>query len=185
MVGSALLRELVDMLAARQEAVLHGGRSEALRRTHVHLTRTRVLLRLAADQHGISPGMYETPPQSRLLRVPAPRHHPRGRRVSSVYSRARYSPSSQDGHRRRTNRPSCRCPHNRHGCPCRCRPGRDSLRSAYRRCRRRRPTRVASSTAIAARPRVASSTAPIAVSSFLVRGPPFGREARPWRHSST
>ena len=58
-VGSALLREVVDMLAALQEAVLHGGRGEALRRADVHLTRTRVLLRLAADQHAISTGIYE------------------------------------------------------------------------------------------------------------------------------
>ncbi len=58
--GGELLRELVGLSACLHEASLHGTRADALRRADVHLTRTRVVVRMAFDQHALSAGIYET-----------------------------------------------------------------------------------------------------------------------------
>jgi hypothetical protein len=57
--GGEIVREAVALCACLHEAALHGGRLEALRRADVHLTRIRVVARMAFDQKALSGGAYE------------------------------------------------------------------------------------------------------------------------------
>ena len=56
--GGEILREAVSLSACLQEAALHRGRLGALGRADIHLTRLRVLVRLAFDQKAVSPAAY-------------------------------------------------------------------------------------------------------------------------------
>ena len=57
--GTELVREVVGLCACLHEAALHAGKLEALRRADVHLTRTRVLARMAFDQKALALAAYE------------------------------------------------------------------------------------------------------------------------------
>jgi hypothetical protein len=58
-IGTELVREAVGLCACLHEAALHGRKLDALRRADVHLTRTRVLVRMAFDQKALAPAAYE------------------------------------------------------------------------------------------------------------------------------
>ena len=51
--GSELVREAVGLCASLQQGALHRSRAQALETADVHLTRLRVLVRLAFDQRGL------------------------------------------------------------------------------------------------------------------------------------
>jgi hypothetical protein len=58
--GGEIVREAVGLCCCLHEAAVHGGKLDALRRADVHLTRTRVVVRMAFDQRACSAGVYET-----------------------------------------------------------------------------------------------------------------------------
>lgn len=58
--GGEIVREAVGLCACLHEAALHGGKLDSLRRADAHLTRSRVMVRIAFDQKACSLNAYET-----------------------------------------------------------------------------------------------------------------------------